>query len=72
MGKLMRGLESRAVIPTDCLFSEPRSRVDDFNFGEDTAAVFDDMLDRSVPFYPEIQRMVAELAADYAHNESAV
>ena len=29
----------------------------DFDFGEDTAKVFDDMLDRSVPFYAETQRM---------------
>ena len=50
----------------DQLFSKPLPRVDDFDFGAKTAAVFDDMLDRSVPFYAEIQRMVAELAADFA------
>ena len=49
----------------DRLFAAPR-RVGDFDFGKDTAGVFDDMLDRSVPFYQEIQRMVAELAADFA------
>jgi len=38
----------------------------DFHFGKETASVFDDMLDRSVPFYPEIQRMVSEIAADFA------
>ena len=38
----------------------------DFNFGEKVASVFDDMLDRSVPFYQEIQRMIAEVAADFA------
>lgn len=47
----------------DRLFREPR-RIDDFNFGTETAAVFDDKLDRSLPFYDEIQRMVGELAAD--------
>lgn len=40
--------------------------MDDFDFGAKTAAVFDDMLDRSVPFYAEIQRMTAELAVDFA------
>ena len=40
--------------------------VGDFNFGEKVASVFDDMLDRSVPFYQEIQRMIAEMAADFA------
>jgi tRNA (cmo5U34)-methyltransferase len=37
-----------------------------FNFGEQTAAVFDDMLHRSVPFYGEVQRMMGEIAADFA------
>ncbi len=40
--------------------------VADFNFGEKVASVFDDMLDRSVPFYQEIQRMIAEIGADFA------
>jgi len=55
----------------DQLFLEPR-RIDDFNFGTETAAVFDDMLDRSVPFYDEIQRMLGELAADFAVQGSAI
>ncbi|MBL5945870.1 methyltransferase domain-containing protein [Enterobacter asburiae] len=38
----------------------------DFRFDEQVAGVFDDIVDRSVPFYQEIQRMVVELAADYA------
>ena len=38
----------------------------DFNFKKETVQVFDDMLDRSVPFYQEIQRMTAEIAADFA------
>jgi len=40
--------------------------VADFSFGEKVASVFDDMLDRSVPFYQEIQRMIAEMAVDFA------
>jgi tRNA (cmo5U34)-methyltransferase len=40
--------------------------VADFAFGEKVASVFDDMLDRSVPFYQEIQRMIAEMATDFA------
>jgi tRNA (cmo5U34)-methyltransferase len=38
----------------------------DFAFGEKVAAVFDDMLGRSVPFYNEMQRMIAEMAGDFA------
>src|SRR5687767_13291609 len=50
----------------DKVFATPRPQVDDFSFNEEVAAVFDDMVDRSVPFYQEIQRMVAELATDFA------
>jgi tRNA (cmo5U34)-methyltransferase len=57
---------------TDKIFAAPRPRIDDFNFGEETAVVFDDMLGRSVPFYDEIQRMVAELSADFASPGSSV
>ena len=56
----------------DRLFAEERRRIEDFNFGKDTAAVFDDMLDRSVPFYAEIQRMVGELAADFAVDGTSI
>ncbi len=38
----------------------------DFKFDRRTASVFDDMVNRSVPFYGEIQRMTAEMAADFA------
>ena len=55
----------------DRLFQE-RRRIADFNFGTETAAVFDDMLDRSVPFYDEIQRMLGELAADFAAQGSSI
>jgi len=44
--------------------------VADFTFGEKVAAVFDDMLDRSVPFYQEIQRMITEMGADFATEGS--
>lgn len=50
----------------DTLFGDKLDTIDDFHFGKDVAAVFDDMLDRSVPFYTEIQRLIAELAADFA------
>ncbi len=51
---------------SDHLFQEKRALIDDFNFEKGTADVFDDMLDRSVPYYDEIQRMLGELAADFA------
>lgn len=56
----------------DKLFAAPRTRIEDFNFGSETAAVFDDMLDRSVPFYDEIQRMIGELVADFAVDGTSI
>jgi len=57
---------SALAVAKDQVFAAPRPRVDDFTFNNEVAAVFDDMVDRSVPFYQEIQRMVAELATDFA------
>ncbi len=45
---------------------EDGAPIGDFDFGEATAAVFDDMLERSVPEYRELQRMIGELAATFA------
>ncbi|MCL4378727.1 MAG: carboxy-S-adenosyl-L-methionine synthase CmoA [Actinobacteria bacterium] len=49
----------------DKIFSEKRE-ISDFKFDKEVACVFDDMLERSVPFYPEIQRMAVELAGKFA------
>ncbi len=50
----------------DRVFAEQKAAVADFKFGKDVATVFDDMLGRSVPFYDEMQRMIGELATDFA------
>ncbi|WP_237488139.1 carboxy-S-adenosyl-L-methionine synthase CmoA [Hufsiella ginkgonis] len=50
--------------PKDEVFKEEINKVSDFKFGAKVASVFDDMVSRSVPYYGEIQRMIAELAAD--------
>ncbi|MBZ0107160.1 MAG: carboxy-S-adenosyl-L-methionine synthase CmoA [Candidatus Scalindua rubra] len=50
----------------DKIFVDKKDKVSDFNFGKETAAVFDDMLERSVPFYKELQRMMCEIAVDFA------
>ena len=49
----------------DEVFLRNESRSSDFEFDEDVAAVFDDMLTRSVPFYLEQQRMVVEIAKEF-------
>ena len=50
----------------DEVFKGEIEKASDFKFGENVARVFDDMVNRSVPFYGEIQRMMAEIAADHA------
>ncbi|ERS14900.1 carboxy-S-adenosyl-L-methionine synthase CmoA [Alloalcanivorax xenomutans] len=50
----------------DRLFAAEEQAISDFDFGENTAAVFDDMLDRSIPQYWEQQRMIGELAREFA------
>ena len=56
----------------DRIFAAETKAVSDFNFGKKTAEVFDDMLDRSIPLYRELQRMLKEIAADFAENGSCV
>lgn len=52
-------------MPKDRIFTQA-GPPGDFRFGKETAEVFDDMVSRSVPFYDEIQRMIGEVAADFA------
>jgi tRNA (cmo5U34)-methyltransferase len=49
----------------DKVFREEK-RAEDFKFGANVVSVFDDMVTRSVPFYLEMQRMMTEIAADFA------
>ena len=73
----MKAIESTpaaepAAPQKDGIFASQGSLATDFEFGPETAGVFDDMVDRSVPFYREIQRMVCELAADFAASGSSL
>jgi tRNA (cmo5U34)-methyltransferase len=56
----------------DILFSLPLSSVKDFAFDENTAAVFDDMIERSVPLYQDIQHATARLCRCLAQDQSRV
>jgi len=56
----------------DKVFNEEIKKASDFKFGTTVANVFDDMVNRSVPYYGEMQRMIAELAADHAQEGSYV
>jgi tRNA (cmo5U34)-methyltransferase len=50
----------------DTVFHLEERPVGDFTFNTQVADVFDDMVSRSVPFYEEMQRMICELAGDFA------
>jgi len=56
----------------DKLFANKKNNLADFNFGKETVEVFDDMLERSVPLYYELQRMIGEIAAEFAQDETNV
>jgi tRNA (cmo5U34)-methyltransferase len=56
----------------DTVFVADAPPVGDFAFTDKVAHVFDDMVSRSVPYYVEMQRMVCELAADFARSGSEI
>ena len=56
----------------DEVFKDQYAKPSDFKFTSKVAGVFDDMVNRSVPFYEEIQRMTAELAADHAREHTNI
>ena len=56
----------------DQIFAAKTNAVADFNFGADTAEVFEDMLERSIPLYRELQRMLGEIAAEFAVDGTRV
>lgn len=56
----------------DSLFLDPGRRKSDFAFDESVALVFNDMIKRSVPFYFEVQNMIADLTERYALNDTQV
>lgn len=56
----------------DAVFREEITKPADFKFNKTVVSVFDDMVSRSVPFYGEMQRMTAELAADFVKENTCV
>jgi tRNA (cmo5U34)-methyltransferase len=53
----------------DVLFQEDNA-ARDFTFDQKVAAVFDDMVSRSVPFYGELQRMLADLSLQFLPEQA--
>ncbi len=56
----------------DEVFRNTAARGGDFQFNEEVASVFDDMLVRSVPFYLEQQGLIEEIAQRFASPDSLV
>lgn len=50
----------------DDVFNEVIEKPSDFKFGATVANAFDDMVERSVPYYNEIQRMIIEQVCEFA------
>lgn len=55
---------------TDTIFANPLAAIEDFRFDDSVAAVFPDMIKRSVPGYQAIINMIGELAGRYAQADS--
>ena len=56
----------------DQIFKTKIEKSSDFKFDETVVDVFDDMVVRSVPFYLEFQRMITEIAHDYARPDTVL
>lgn len=65
-------MEEKIIKQQDEVFKQKQLAASDFSFNEKVASVFDDMVSRSVPFYNEMQRMVAELAKAHAQPQTSV
>jgi tRNA (cmo5U34)-methyltransferase len=66
-----KGLPMSTQEERDQYFADQKKPFD-FKFTAEVAGVFDDMVSRSVPFYHEMQRMTAELAADLIEPDTNV
>src|SRR6476646_8245595 len=53
------------IMKHDDIFSAPEKPAFDFEFDAEVAFVFDDMLERSVPFYLEQQNMIQTMSKSF-------
>ncbi len=65
---MTRGKDDRR----DTVFREPLNEIKDFVFDEQVASVFDDMINRSVPLYQEVQQASAALARRFVRPKTRV
>jgi tRNA (cmo5U34)-methyltransferase len=59
-------------VPEDRLYSVPLNRVGDFEFDDDVADVFPDMIRRSVPGYASMLSLIGQCAATYVLPDTNV
>jgi len=55
----------QAISKKDDLFLDSKTSLSKFEFNQEVAKVFDDMVSRSVPFYHEIHAMIQDMAQKY-------
>ena len=56
----------------DKVFSTPINNIPPFTFNEKVAHVFDDMAERSIPFYKEVQKMITDLTLTFFQDGSKI
>jgi tRNA (cmo5U34)-methyltransferase len=56
----------------DRVFDQPLEKVAPFSFNQSVAAVFDDMISRSVPLYNLVQELTGRVAARVAQSNSRI
>lgn len=49
------------MIQKDTIFKSKLEKIKDFEFNEEVAKVFDDMVSRSIPFYGEIHKIILDI-----------
>jgi tRNA (cmo5U34)-methyltransferase len=71
VGKVTNNRKIGTKTNIDRVFGKKRKSAD-FSFDEEVASVFDDMLQRSVPFYSEMHRLTLELTERFAKNNTNI
>lgn len=56
----------------DTVFATTAARASDFQFNEEVAVIFDDMLIRSIPFYLEQQSLIQEIAHKFYLKDTKI
>jgi tRNA (cmo5U34)-methyltransferase len=56
----------------DRVFASKKENIQPFEFNAQVAGVFDDMLNRSVPFYGELIKRQAQLTCEYYQDDSRI